>query len=118
MKKSNMMEDWGYYPSMIFVYSILYFSLNMLDLITTKIALETCDHVYELNPLYYHPFFALLKPYAPVCLLTLYLSLYFIKKSEPDRRIIGKCGLGCVMLLVFLYELICLNNIYHIYSGF
>ena len=115
MKKGCMRREWGYYPSSIFVYTVLYYSLNMLDLIITIIALDTCENVYELNPLFFHPFFALLKAFVPVYLLSLYFSLYFVNKSEQDRGIIGRYGLGCMMLLVFVYEFICLNNIILVY---
>jgi hypothetical protein len=114
MKKWNMMEDFGYYPSRIFVFTTLYFNLNMLDLIITKIALENCDYVYELNPLYYHPLFVVFKIFAPVLLLSLYFFLYFVTKFERDRRIMGKWGLGCVMALIILCVFVCINNLYHI----
>lgn len=104
-------EEWGYYPSSIFVYTILYYSLNMLDFIITTLALNHHGPVSEVNPLFYHPFFAVLKPFIPVLVCLLYFNLYFIANSERDREMIGKYGVGCIMILVFVYELICLNNI-------
>jgi hypothetical protein len=112
MKKWNLRTDFGYYPSRIFVYSCVYYVINVFDLILTKKALETCEHVYELNPFYYHSLFALLKPFAPVCLLSLYFFFYFVTKSERDRTTIGKWGLGCIMAVVFAYVFVCINNVY------
>jgi hypothetical protein len=110
--KVNMMDDWGYYPSRIFMFSISYYVLNLLDLVITKVALATTEHVYELNPLFHHPLSLPLKLFAPVYLLSLYLFLYFINKSERDRRIIGKWGLSCVITLTIVYEFICINNLW------
>jgi len=110
-------DDWGYYPSSILVYTLLFYSLNMLDFVIARLALEHCDHIWELNPLYHHPFFALLKTFVPVYLLALYFSLYFVSRSEGERGILGRYGLGCIMMLVFLYEFICLNNITVVFSS-
>ena len=111
MKKWNIQADWGYYLTNIFVYGILYYILNMLDFVITTIALEQYDHIRLLNPLYYYAFFALLKPFIPIFVISFYFTLYFINKSERDRAMVGKYVMGCLMALVFLYELICLNNI-------
>lgn len=111
----HIREEWGYYPSCIFVYALLYYSLNMLDFVITRLTLDTCDHVVELNPFFYHPFFALLKPFIPVLVSLLYFNLYFIAQSEHDREIIGRYGVRCIMILVFVYELVCLNNIMVVY---
>ena len=110
--KVNMMDDWGYYPSRIFMFSISYYVLNLLDLVITKVALATTEHIYELNPLFHHPLSLPLKLFAPVYLLSLYLFLYFFNKSERDRRIIGKWGLGCVITLTIVYEFIFINNLW------
>jgi hypothetical protein len=118
MNKWIIRDEWDYYPSSIFVYAILYYCLNMLDFVITRLTLEQCDHLRELNPFYYHPFFALLKPFIPVCVTLLYFNLYFITQSDRDREIIGKYGLGCLMILVFVYELICLNNILVVYLSY
>ena len=112
MKNGNMTDGWGYYPSRIFMFGIPYYVLNLLDLVITKVALATTEHVYELNPLFQHPFSIPLKLFAPVYLLSLYLFLYFINKSERDRIIIGRCGLCCVITLTIVYELICINNLW------
>lgn len=102
---------WGYYPSRMFVFFIPYFILNLLDLITTKIALATNANLYELNPFYYHPYSVPLKIFAPTLLLVFYLSLYYSNKSEQGRRTIGKSGLSCVIALIILYAIICINNV-------
>ncbi|RZN40523.1 MAG: hypothetical protein EFT35_02835 [Methanophagales archaeon ANME-1-THS] len=115
MKLVKLQDEWGYYPSSIFGYTILFYSLNMLDFIITRLALEHCESVVELNPLYHHPFFALLKTFVPVYLLALYFSLYFVSRSEEERGVIGRYGLGAIMMVVFLYEFICLNNLMLIY---
>jgi hypothetical protein len=115
MNKWKIGNTWGYYLSNIFVYSILYYILNMLDYVTTTLTLEQYHHVRLLNPLYYYPFFALLKPVIPVFVISLYFILYFITKSERDRAMLGKYVMGCLMALVVVYELICLNNIVVVY---
>jgi hypothetical protein len=115
MNKGHIWLEWGYYPSNLVVYTLLYYTLNMLDFIITTVAVGNCDGVYELNPFYYHPYFALWKPLIPFFVLLLYFALYFVTKSERDRVALGRYGLGCIMMLVFVYEFICLNNIIAIY---
>lgn len=104
--------SWGYYPNRIFIFSIPYFILNLLDLIITRTALATTENLYELNPFYYHPYSAPLKISAPILLLAFYLSLYYFNKSEQRKRMIGKYGLRCVIGLTIFYSFICINNLY------
>ena len=101
----------GYYPNRMLVFFIPYFVLNLLDLITTRIALAASENVYELNPFYYHPLSVPLKIFAPILLIAFYLGLYYFNKSEQGKRTIGKSGLSCVMALVILYAVICINNL-------
>lgn len=101
----------GYYPSRMFVFSIPYFILNLLDLITTRIALASSENLYELNPFYHHPYSVPLKISVPILLLLFYLTLYYTNKSERGKRTIGKYGLGCVIGLTILYSIICINNV-------
>jgi hypothetical protein len=108
-------DEWGYHTSSILALTILYFNLNTLDFVITSWALAHCDHIGELNPFYQHPFFALLKPFVPVYILLLYFSVYLVSKSEQDRQRVGRYGLGCMMLLVIIYDLICLNNLIVVY---
>ncbi len=100
-----------YYPNKMFFFTIPYFVLNLLDFITTRIALTASENLYELNPFYYHPLLASLKLFAPLLLLALYLDLYYFNKSAQGKRIIGKCGLYCVVALTGLYSIICINNV-------
>ncbi|RZN36984.1 MAG: hypothetical protein EFT35_07245 [Methanophagales archaeon ANME-1-THS] len=115
LKMVTRWDEWGYHTSSILVLSILYFNLNTLDFVITTWALAHCDHVWELNPFFQHPFFALMKPFVPVYILLLYFSVYLVSKSEQDRRSVGRYGLGCMMLLVIIYDLICLNNLMVVY---
>lgn len=115
MNKWNIWNNWGYYLGNIFVYSILYYILNMLDFVITTITTERYDNVRLLNPLFYYPFFALLKPFIPIFVISLYFVLYFMTKSEQDRALLGRYVLGCLIALVLVYELICLNNIVVVY---
>ena len=102
---------WGYYPNRMFVFSIPYFVLNLLDLITTRVALAASGSLYELNPFYHHPCSVPLKIFAPILLLVFYLTLYYFNKSEQGKRTIGKYGLSCVIALTILYSIICINNV-------
>ena len=108
----NKVNDWsgGYYQHKMFIFSIPYFILNLLDLITTRIALATSADLYELNPLYYNPYFASLKIFAPVILIVFYLTLYHFNNSERGKRIIGITGYYCIIAMTVLYAIICANN--------
>ncbi|MFZ2071182.1 MAG: hypothetical protein WAV32_06260 [Halobacteriota archaeon] len=103
--------DWGYYPNRMFAVTIPYFLFNLLDLIITKIALATVDKLHELNPFYHHPYFPTVKIFVPVLLLALYLSLYYLNKSEFGRQVVGKMGLYCLIALTLLSMIICINNV-------
>lgn len=107
-------SEWSgsYYPNRMFVFTIPYFILNLLDLLITRIALATTENLYELNPLYYHPYSLPLKIFAPIFLLLFYLSLYYFNKSEYSKRLIGKYELRCVIGLTTFYTFICINNLY------
>lgn len=117
LKKVLRWDAWDYYTGSILVLAILYFNLNTLDFVITSWALAHCDHVWELNPLYHHPVFVLMKPFVPVYLLLLYFSVYLVAASEHDRRSVGRYGLGCMFLLVIIYDLICLNNLIVVYRS-
>ncbi len=95
----------------MFAFSILYFILNLLDLITTKIVLATSENLYELNLFYYHPYSMPLKIFAPIFLLAFYLALYHSNKSERGKRIIGISGLSSVITLMMLYAVIYANKV-------
>ena len=110
---NNKIDKWNgdYYPGKMVALSIPYFLLNLLDLITTRIALATRENLYELNPFYYHPVSGSLKIFAPLLLLAFYLGLYYFNKSEQGKKTIGKTGLCCVTALTVLYSIICINNV-------
>ena len=103
--------SWGYYPNKMFVFAIPYFLLNLLDLITTRIALAASENLYELNSFYHHPYSMPLKIFAPLLLLVFYLALYHFNKSEQGKGIIGKYGVSCMIGLTILYSIICINNV-------
>jgi len=99
------------YPNKMFIFFIPYFVLNLLDLISTRIALAASESLYELNPFYYLPYSVPLKIFAPILLLVFYLTLYYFNKSEQGKRTIGGYGLSCVIALTILYSIICINNV-------
>ena len=104
-------KDWDHYPNRMFVVTIPYFLLNLLDLSITRIALATSETLYELNPFYYYPYFQPVKIFVPILLLVLYLSLYYLNKSQYGRKAIGQTGLGCIMALTVLSLFMCVNNV-------
>jgi|LGVD01.1.fsa_nt_gb hypothetical protein len=109
-------RDWGYYPNRMLVVTIPYFLLNLLDLFITRIALATSETLYELNPFYYYPYFPPVKIFVPILLLVLYLSLYYLNKSQYGRKAIGQMGLGCIIALTVLSMIVCINNVFQLAS--
>ncbi|MBN1761969.1 MAG: hypothetical protein JW878_02655 [Methanomicrobia archaeon] len=112
---NTSVDSWsgGEYQHKMFVFSIPYFILNLLDLITTRIALATSANLRELNPLYYNPYLVPLKIFAPIILIVFYLTLYHFNRSERGRRTVEKSACYCIMAMTVLYAIICTNNLCH-----
>ena len=104
-------RDRGYYPNRMFMFTIPYFIFNLFDLIITRIALASSKNLYELNPFYYHPYFASVKIFVPILLFTFYLLLYSLNKSERRKEAVGKTSLYCIIALTVLSVIICVNNL-------
>lgn len=111
MRDKTTSWNGDYYQHRMFVFSIPYFLLNLLDLITTRIALASSATLYELNPLYYKPYLVPLKIFVPVLLLIFCLTLYQWDRSERGRNVIGKSGCYCIVGMTVLYAIICVNNV-------
>ena len=107
----GLSRDCGYYPNRMFAFTIPYFILNLFDLIITRIALATSDNLYELNPLFYHSYFQPVKIFVPILLLALYLSLYCLNNTKYGRKAVGEAGLYCIITLMILSWVICINNV-------
>jgi len=100
-----------YYISRMLLFFIPYFVFNMLDFVTTKVALATTS-VRELNPFYHlFPFAEHFKIFAPVILFSLYTFLYIFSRTEEEKKTVGKNSLRCLMALTILYFIICINNL-------
>ncbi len=112
MKENRTLKGEGdYYISRMLLFFIPYFVFNMLDLVTTKIALATAG-VRELNPFYHlFPFAEHFKIFAPLILFSLYVLLYIFSRTEEGKKAIGESSLRCLMALSFLYFIICINNL-------
>jgi hypothetical protein len=107
-------RDLDYYPNRMFIFTIPYFLLNLLDLLITRIALATSENLYELNPFYYHLYFQPVKIFVPILLLALYLSLYCLNKTEYGRKAVGDAGLYCIITLTVLSMIVCINNVFQL----
>ena len=101
-----------HYPNKMFAFTIPYFILNFLDLIITRIALATSDNLYELNPLYYYPYFPHVKILVPILLFALYVFLYCSNETKYGRKAVGKAGLYSIITLMVLSWIVCVNNVY------
>jgi len=112
MNESRTLKDEGdYYISRMLLFFIPYFVFNMLDFVTTKVALATTS-VRELNPFYHlFPFAEHFKIFAPLILFSLYVLLYIFSRTEEGKKAIGESSLRCLMALSFLYFIICINNL-------
>ena len=112
MKENRTLKGEGDdYISRMLLFFIPYFVFNMLDLVTTKIALATAG-VRELNPFYHlFPFAEHFKIFAPLILFSLYVLLYIFSRTEEGKKAIGESSLRCLMALSFLYFFICINNL-------
>ena len=112
MKENRTLKGEGDdYISRMFLFFIPYFVFNILDLVTTKIALATAG-VRELNPFYHlFPFAEHFKIFAPLILFSLYILLYIFSRTEEGKKAIRESSLRCLMALSFLYFIICINNL-------
>ncbi len=94
------------YLSFIMVFGLLFTILQLLDLITTFLALEN-KYVRELNPFFEYDFFIPFK-------FSMVFFIMFVMFNIPVRdQMLAK---GTMMFLIYLYIFININNIYYVFT--
>jgi len=95
----------------IMLFSLPFFiGLNLLDIYTTHFALFKCNHLYELNSLYFTPYFEIVKIFVPFIVFGLYV---FICHVCPFVAVRKTCVYSFLALVVFSFCVV-VNNVFWI----
>lgn len=97
----------------MFLFSIPYFIIALLDLVTIQMALGSRVDLYGLDTLYYNPYFVPLRLFAPVILIISYITLSHFTASERRMRLLGRSGCVSIIAMTAVYAIMCTSNLYH-----
>ena len=97
----------------MFLFSVPYFIIALLDLVTIQMALGSRVDLYGLYTLYYNPYFISLRLFAPVILIISYISLSQFTASERSMRPLGRSGCVSLIAMSAVYAIMCTSNLYH-----
>ncbi|PXF52328.1 MAG: hypothetical protein C4B56_06335 [Candidatus Methanophagaceae archaeon] len=111
MNSEERRYEYCNYANRMIIYSIPYFILNLTDMLTTRFALATSSNLRELNPFYYHSFLPHIKIFVPIILLSFYLALYYLSRTEYTRRAVGKTASYSIIALSVWSAIVSVNNV-------
>jgi len=111
MNSEERRYEYRNYANRMIIYSIPYFFFNLTDMLTTRFTLAAASNLYELNPFYYHSFLLHIKIFVPAILLSFYLALYYLSRTEYTRRAVGKTASYSIIALSVWSAIISVNNV-------
>lgn len=79
------------------IYNVLFIILNILDLFTTRYALSNCTNLYELNVLYFNPYFDVIKLSMPFIVFGIYTFVCGITSYKVVKTVCVYSFLGLVL---------------------